>query len=275
MRPDLLKKMLVPMLVMTVITVALLIILPIFAHAPQVKLMEARGWNPTMCHILGVIIIPAEVGLGSYITFTMAFGMVTSEIKQAAIVARGVDKKILERYNLEELPTTTKIQDMATNVQFMIMQIIVMICTFPMNVAPGIGQGFWILWNGWLVTWEGQADLLPMIRYGSKLSQIKHMFCHLVSYFGFGFVAFAICLIPLANIAWAGGIAYGHGLLFEAFVDYGDDGPDPLPVPGFIETAMSGIAGAGNKVASVAGGAWSGGSEKNARNKTNETNQTV
>merc|ERR1712083_904056 len=81
------------------------------------------------------------------------------------------------------------------------------------------------------------------------------MVMHPISYLGFGFVSFAICLIPFANIAWAGGIAYGSGLLFEEFVNEGVSGPDDLPTPGYIENMFTGVSNAANFVGSGVAGA--------------------
>jgi len=268
-RWDLVKKMLIPFFAMSMLTAVLLVVLPMFAWQPQVNFLKNRGWNSTICDILGVIIIPAEVGLGSYIIFTLAFGAVTSEIKMAALIDRGVDKKIMERYNLDSLPSTTKIQDVITNFQFLYLQLILMVATFPLNIAPGVGQAGWIMANGWAVTWEGQTDLLPMIGYGSKFNQIVHMFKHPISHMGFGFTSFAICLIPLANIAWAGGIAYGSGMLFEEFVNEGVQGPDPLPVPGWVENAVSGVGNAVGGVANAVGSGFNNVKGNNVRSGSN------
>merc|ERR1712151_1183749 len=114
-----------------------------------------------------------------------------------------------------------------------------MIATFPMNVAVGPGTLVWIFCNGWVVTWEKQGDLIPMIGYGSIISQIKHIFWHPVSYFGFGFMTFGLCLTPFANIWFAGGIAYGSGMLFTDFVNENVDGGDPLPTPGIYENVSN------------------------------------
>merc|ERR1712039_1108961 len=105
------------------------------------------------------------------------------------------------------------------------------IVTFPINVAPGIGMVAWVFWNGWAMAWETQSDLLPMIGYRRLIPQLQHILYHAVSYFGFGFTAFALCLAPFANVIFAGGIAYGAGMLFEQFVDEGVTGPDGAPVP--------------------------------------------
>mmetsp|Transcript_10154 Transcript_10154/g.28354 ORF Transcript_10154/g.28354 Transcript_10154/m.28354 type:complete len:302 (-) Transcript_10154:183-1088(-) len=231
-RPQLLMKLIVPFIVTSALTLLALVLLPLFALKPQEALLRHWGAGWLLSDIVGTILIPVEAGLLCYIVFQLLFNRAITGIKMRAIEERGVDRTIMSRYRLHDLPSSGVIADLTSSVKFLFFQVVVLLSTMPMHVTPpGPGTLWWVWSNGWLCAWETQSDLLPMIGYSSTFSQAKHFATHLVSYFMFGFVAFGMMMIPFGNVLCGAGIAYGAAMLFEGFVNEGTTGPDGLPVP--------------------------------------------
>ncbi|GJJ73381.1 CysZ protein [Entomortierella parvispora] len=79
-------------------------------------------------------------------------------------------------------------------------QIVVMLLTFPVNVVPVLGQIVYVFLNGWIFTFAVRFHYDVEIRYISVLQSREEAWARRQEYTSFGSVAFALEMIPLANL---------------------------------------------------------------------------
>jgi len=229
MSPDLWKHLALPFVVCMVGTLAALYLLYEYAELPQQEFMEAQGWPEWLCVGLSYLLIPIEAAVCNLVLFAMLFGQVTSQIQEAVLEARGVDRKLEELCGVDVLSDEGFFTGLCNNMVFLVLQLICMVATFYWHTIPGIGQVLWVAGSGWVRPWELLAEKLPLIGYRHCGSQTCHVISHIFSYATFGFTAFMLELIPFVNFFTSCGNAYASALLFEGFVDEGRVGPDYLP----------------------------------------------
>ncbi|KAG0046853.1 hypothetical protein BGZ83_007982 [Gryganskiella cystojenkinii] len=79
-------------------------------------------------------------------------------------------------------------------------QILVMILTLPVNVIPILGQMAYVTLNGWVFTFAVRFHYDVEIRYITVLQSRKEAWERRKEFTSFGSVAFALELVPLANL---------------------------------------------------------------------------
>jgi len=230
MSPDLWKHLALPFVVCMVGTLAALYLLYEYVEQPQQEFMESRGWPEWLCVALSYLLIPIEVAVCNLVLFALFFGKVTTQIQEAVLEARGVDRKLVELCGVDVLNDGGFFTGLCNNIVFLFLQLLCMVATFQWHAIPGIGQIMWVACSGWVRPWELLAEKLPLIGYRHCGSQTCHVITHIFSYVSFGFVAFMLELCPFINLFTIPGNAYASALLFEGFVDEGRVGPDCLPV---------------------------------------------
>jgi len=210
------------------ITVAALVLLFIFVFPPVTILCAVTG--PLAPIIAGVLCVLMS-GLISFIGFQVLFSRATTEIKLYAMEEQGVSDWMMDKYGIRDVPDVGMVADVISTLRFLFMQVFMAVWTSPLNVTPpGLGTIAFCLVNGWLMTWESVSDLLPMIGYRTCLQQCSHLGRHLISYISFGFSAFGLMLIPVVNVLFGAGIAYGAAILFGHYVKEGRIGPAGIPL---------------------------------------------
>jgi len=223
--------MIFPFIVAVVCTVAALYMLWEYVEVPQKLLLESWGLPDAASVVLSVVLVPAEAALLNVVLFQLLFSKVPDAIMKAVLAERNVGKKLLQQYGVQEIVSAGILSNTVDAIFFLVLQAAVMISAAPLHAVAGLGQVCWVASCGWVRTWDLLADTLPLIGFRSTWAQSWHVVQHIPSYVGFGTVAFTLELVPFANILFIGGNAYGAALLFESFVDRGEQGPDPLPVP--------------------------------------------
>jgi len=225
---ELLKTLVIPFFASLGITIAAMVVL--FLTVFPALTIACAVTGPLAPVIAGVLTC-LLAGIVSYIAFQDLFGRATTAIKLAAMEEQGVTEWMMEKYGFKDVPDVGVVADAMTTLRFLGLQVFMMVFTSPLNVTPpGFGTAIWAFCNGWLTTWESMSDLLPMIGYRTCIHQMHHMFRHPCSYLSFGFTAFGLMIVPVLNVLFAAGNAYGAACLFGHYCKEGNIGPAGLPV---------------------------------------------
>lgn len=197
-RPDLWRKVVLPILTTLISTTLSLSLLLTFALKPQARLFINRYhvW-PWASWLTAVLLVLAEVAIINMIVFLVLFGCVQSQLLRAVLEERGVLPKIRQERNLQELPEACCCVDLTHTVAFLLARLPLMIITLPLHGFPIFGQVAWCFLNGWLYAWELTAEFMVMYedRHGCG-RQWAFVRQRLATYLCFGAGAMGLELIP-------------------------------------------------------------------------------
>lgn len=229
-RPRLWIKAICPILVSLVATVVSLVLLFTFALQPQERFLEQDlGWPVWLSWPAAVLMVLAEVAILNIIVLLVLFAGVQSQIIRIVLEERGVLEKVRRERGLDALPEANCCRDMGHGLLFILARLPLMLLTLPLHAVPVLGQIVWVCLNGWLYTWELEAEVMVMFedfhRCNEQCNYVRKRFC---SFFGFGAVAMSLELVPFVGpwIFFASN-ACGAALLAEIFWKSRAGAPQP------------------------------------------------
>jgi len=200
-RPRLWIKAICPILISLVATVVSLVLLFTFALQPQERYLEqGSGWPAWLSWPAAILMVLAEVAIVNIIILLVLFGGVQSQILRIVLEERGVLEKVRRERGLDALPEANCCRDVGHNLLFLLARLPLMLLTLPLHALPVLGQIAWVSLNGWLYTWELEAEVMVMFedlhRCEEQYSYVKKRFG---SFFGFGAVAMSLELVPFVG----------------------------------------------------------------------------
>lgn len=199
-RPALWVKVIAPILFSLVTTIASVVLLFSFALAPQARALERVGWPPWLAWTTSVLCIIAEVALVNLVVLLVLFGQVQSQLFRGVLEARGVLQRLKDQQRLEELPEQCCCRDFGHTIRFLLARLPLLIVTAPLNAMPVLGQLAWVFLNGWLYTWELEAEFMVMWRelYSCR-GQFNLVQEHCAAFSSFGAAAMGLEMVPFVG----------------------------------------------------------------------------
>mmetsp|Transcript_91589 Transcript_91589/g.258976 ORF Transcript_91589/g.258976 Transcript_91589/m.258976 type:complete len:242 (-) Transcript_91589:147-872(-) len=140
-------------------------------------------------------------------------------IIQTALEDIGVLEILRAEYGRDTLPVLARREKYKHKVSFLIARCALMGATLLFAAAPGIGQLFVVLLNGWLYAWHLVDKQLVLIGLNKFDQQFGHVIRNFLTYVAYGTIALSLLMVPGINIFFFAGNAYGGALLFKEFVD--------------------------------------------------------
>jgi len=174
-----------------------------YALVPQARLlMFTFDWPAWAAWATAIFAIVAEVSVINTIVFLLFFSCVQSHIFLAVLEDRGTLDAIRAELGTEELPELSCCKDTRHGILFLLARIPLMILTLPLHAFPVAGQVAWVALNGWLYTWELEAEFLVMMDslYSCK-KQWQYVKQNWRCFGSFGAAAMALELVPILGPA--------------------------------------------------------------------------
>lgn len=200
-RPYLWKMMAIPILVSLITTITSLAVLFGWALKPQQQwLLNRWGWPGWLSWTSAVLIVLAETSLTNLIILCILFGHFQSRMFRAILEERGILSKLRAGRGAHELPEATCCRDLTHAVFFLMLRVPLMLFALVLNAIPVFGQIAWCSVNGWLYTWELEAEFMVMFEDRHTLvEQWRFVRKHFATFATFGACAMALELIPFAG----------------------------------------------------------------------------
>lgn len=200
--PKLWKEVVCPIIVSLLSTIISLVVLFSAALEPQASALINARWPGWIAWISAILLVLAETALVNIILMLVLFGCVQSKLHRAILEEKGIMEQLRTECAQEgrSLPEVNCARDLGHNILFLLGRIPLMIITLPLHGIPVLGQVAWVLLNGWIYSWELEAEFMVFARnlHGCK-QQWRFIKPRCGAFVGFGAVAMALELIPFVG----------------------------------------------------------------------------
>lgn len=209
--------LLLPVCVSVGLCVGLLFGLFVWGYAPQVDFLVYKGWDETVAGVVMPFIIILETGVLTAIVFEVMWGNKEYNAFITELENRGTAERLKKDFGVDKLETVGTCANIWHTILFLIIRIALGLVTFPVTLAPAVGQLLWLYLNGWLLSWQMVSPFLGNLKITGFRGQLFHVMNHWWSYSSFGAVSLFLSLIPFVNVIFKLGSAYGLAIMFDNF----------------------------------------------------------
>ncbi|KAI7818239.1 hypothetical protein BC939DRAFT_401770 [Gamsiella multidivaricata] len=151
----------------------------------------------SICRIVCVIFVLLEVAVLSILFYLIILPIYQDGLFDRVLKLRGL-KHVLKQNEGNDLVKCMR--GVSGGLWILLFQILVLIITLPFNIVPVLGQMAFVTINGWVLTFGLRFHYDAEIRNISVLQSRREAWQRRSEYSGFGAVAVALEMIPIANL---------------------------------------------------------------------------
>mmetsp|Transcript_42019 Transcript_42019/g.116004 ORF Transcript_42019/g.116004 Transcript_42019/m.116004 type:complete len:252 (+) Transcript_42019:80-835(+) len=171
--------------------------------------------------MLDLPVIVGGVMVLSSIMFIVIFNVFGDVIILYALEKRGVLERLRTVVGLEPIRKMGGAGKLNRKLAFATARVLLMIVTLPLVGNSFLGKLVFALLNGFLYSLTLLDTPLLLVCLPGSIQQWRHAKKHVFAYASFGVVAFFLQLVPICNLLFSAGNAYGAALLFESLLERG------------------------------------------------------